>query len=164
MNKLAYWAAAILAAALLGLPAEAAGPNAPSFELRSLDGKQYASQTLIGRPTLLMFWASWCQVCQRELPKVRALQEKMKGKPLQVVTIGFADTESNIRGYVTSHTAIFTFPVLYDTGDQVATRFGVHSTPTLFLLNKKGEIEIAHRGGGLLENEEFQSVLNRLLG
>ncbi len=162
MHKLICWITVFLAAAVLGLSANAAGPPAPSFDLRSLDGKQYTSPNLAGRPTLLIFWASWCQICQGELPKVHALQERT-GKKIQVLAIGFADTEANIRSYVASHPAVFTFPVLFDSDDQVAARFGARSTPTLFLLNKKGEIEITHRGGGLLESPEFQFVLSKLL-
>ncbi|MBA3968421.1 MAG: TlpA family protein disulfide reductase [Nitrospirales bacterium] len=142
---------------------EAGGPKVPAFELRSLDGKLYSDQDLIGQPTLLMFWASWCHVCQGELPKVHGLQEQMKGKKFQILAIGFADPEANIRDYVASHPTHFNFPVLYDTGDRVASQFGVRSTPTFFLLNKKGEVVIPYRGGGLLEHPQFQATLSQLL-
>lgn len=142
---------------------QASGPKVPAFELRSLDGKTYTERHLLGQPTLLMFWASWCHVCQRELPKVQALQERLKGKPFQVLAIGFADAEANIRDYVATHPTHFNFPVLYDADDRVASRFGVRSTPTFFLLNNRGEVEIPYRGGGLVEHPEFQSILSELL-
>ncbi len=164
MKKTISFLACILGASLLGgIGADAGGPKVPPFELRSLEGKTYTEQNLIGQPTLLMFWASWCQVCQRELPKVHDLQQKMKGKRFQVLAVGFADTEANIRDYVTSHPTHFNFPVLYDTGNEVATRFGARSTPTFFLLNKNGEVEIPYRGGGFLEHPRFQATLNELL-
>ena len=146
-----------------GFQVEANAPKVPAFELRSLDGKTYTDQTLIGQPTLLMFWASWCHVCQGELPKVQHLREQMKGKPFQIFAIGFADSEANIRDYVASHPTHFSFPVLYDTGDRVASQFGVRSTPTFFLLNKHGEVVVSYRGGGWLEHPEFQATLNELL-
>lgn len=144
-------------------PGEASGPKVPAFELHALDGKTYTDQQLIGQPTLLMFWASWCHVCQGELPKVQALQEKMKGQPFRILAIGFADPEANIRDYVAAHPTHFNFPVLYDTGDRVASRFGVRSTPTFFLLNKHGEVVIPYRGGGLVDQPEFQAILSHLL-
>lgn len=152
--------------ALSLLPAvtsHASGPKVPAFELHALDGQTYTDRHLLGQPTLLMFWASWCHVCQRELPKVHALQERMKGKPFQVLAIGFADAEINIRDYVASHPSDFNFPVLYDTGDRVASRFGVRSTPTFFLLNKHGEVVVPYRGGGLVEHPEFEAILSKLL-
>lgn len=146
-----------------GSHGEASGPKVPVFELRSLDGNMYTDKNLIGQPTLLMFWASWCHVCQGEIPKVHALQEKMNEKGLQILAIGFADSEANIRDYVATHPTHFNFPVLYDTGDQVASQFGVRSTPTFFLLNKHGEVVIPYRGGGLLEHPKFQTTLSELL-
>ncbi len=164
MKKTLYVLVFIVGAGLLGgFPGQASGPKVPSFELRSLDGNTYTDQHLIGQPTLLMFWASWCQVCQHELPKLHDLQEKMKGKRFQILAIGFADTETNIRDYVTTHPTHFNFPVLYDTDNRVASRFGARSTPTFFLLNKKGEVEIPYRGGGLLEHPQFQTTLSELL-
>jgi len=164
MKKTLYVLAFIVGAGLLGgLPGQASGPQVPSFELRSLAGNTYTDQDLIGQPTLLMFWASWCHVCQGELPKVQALQEKMEGKKFQILAIGFADPEANIRDYVAAHPTHFNFPVLYDIGDRVASQFGVRSTPTFFLLNKKGEVEIPYRGGGLLEHPQFQTTLSELL-
>ena len=47
---------------------EAADSTIPSFELVTLDGEAYSDQSLEGQPTLLVFWAPWCNVCQRELP------------------------------------------------------------------------------------------------
>lgn len=145
------------------ITAESSGPKVPVFELHALDGKIYTDQHLIGQPTLLMFWASWCHVCQGEMPKVQALREAMKDKSFRILAIGFADPEANIRDYVAAHLTHFTFPVLYDTGDRVASRFGVRSTPTFFLLNKHGEVVIPYRGGGLVEQSEFLAILSKLL-
>lgn len=146
-----------------GSISQAGGQKIASFELRALDGTAYTDRQLIGQPTLLMFWASWCHVCQGELPKMQALQERMKGQPFRILSVGFADSEANIRGYVASRAAPFTFPVLYDASDRMASQLGVRSTPTFFLLNKKGEVVVAHRGGGLLDDPQFQTAVNHLL-
>ena len=146
-----------------GSISQAGGQKIAPFELRSLDGKTYTDRQLIGQPALLMFWASWCHVCQGELSKMQALQERMKGQPFRILSVGFADSEANIRGYVASRAAPFNFPVLYDSGDRMASQFGVRSTPTFFLLNKRGEIVVAHRGEGLLDDPQFQTAVNLLL-
>ncbi|WDT73783.1 MAG: TlpA disulfide reductase family protein [Candidatus Manganitrophus sp.] len=146
-----------------GVHADAGGPKVPPFELLSLDGKKYTDKDLFDKPTLLIFWASWCGTCQHELPKVRDLTEKMKGKPFQVIAIGFKDSEANIRGYVKSHPDVFNFPVLYDPNDRISTRFGAQFTPTLFLYNKKGEQVLQHFSGGFFERREFQEALQQLL-
>jgi len=145
------------------IAAEAGGPKVPPFELLSLDGKKYTDKDLLDKPTLLIFWASWCGTCKQELPKVHNLKEKLKGKPFQVIAIGFKDSEANIRNYVKSHPKVFNFPVLYDEGDRVSTRLGAQFTPTLFLLDKKGELVLHHFSGGFFERPDFQEALQRLL-
>jgi thiol-disulfide isomerase/thioredoxin len=159
-----FIAVALVALSLIGgIAADAGGPKAPSFELSSLSGKKFSEGDLAGKATLVIFWASWCGTCQMELPKAHALQARMKGKPFQVVAIGFKDEEANIRAYVRSHPEVFSFPVLYDPGDRVAGRFGARFTPTLFLLDKKGELVGSRSGPGLFEDPQFMEVLQRLI-
>jgi hypothetical protein len=87
----------------------------------------------------------------------------MKKTNFQILAIAIADTEVNVRSYVTSHPTQFNFPVLYDVGDRVAIRYGVNRVPTFFLLNEKGELELAYQGEGLLEHPQFRATLGDLL-
>ena len=143
MNKagISIIGAWVFGALLLGMQTvRAANVSAPPFELSALDGQRFTEQYLLGRPTLVVFWASWCPVCQVELPKLHALFEDAKDDGLRVLAIGFVDDEENIRNYVRTHTRSFDYPVLYDPGDRVAKRFGVLGTPTIYLINQRGEI------------------------
>lgn len=138
-------------------------PQAPHFHLLSLEGTVYTDRYLIGQPTLLIFWNSWCELCPTELPKIYALQEKMGRKRFRALAIAIGDTEANVRAYVTSHPMHFNFPVLYDFGDRVAMDYDVNRVPTFFLLNEKGELELAYQGEGFLEYPQFQPILHDLL-
>jgi peroxiredoxin len=135
---------------------------APDFSLTTLDGKTITKASLQGKPTLLMFWASWCVTCQHELPNVKALYERHKAQGLQAVAIGFQDEETNIRGYVQAHQSTFTFPAVYDTRNQVSTLFKVRGTPTFVLLDVRGSIALVHTGGGILQNPAFQRFIQAL--
>ncbi len=138
-------------------------PNLPSFSLTSLSGHTFTEKDLVGKTTLIVFWASWCGTCHEELPKIRMLQEKWAGRPFQVLAIGFRDTEQNISRYVEEHPGVFSFPVFYDKSDTVSARFGAIATPTLFLFDKEGKLVVPYRGGGLLEHPQFQKILAELL-
>jgi len=153
--------AVILSVLLLGMQAaHAAEVFAPRFDLPALDGKRYTDRYLIGKSTLVVFWASWCPVCQVELPKLHALFDAMRGRGLQVLAIGFADDPDKIRRYVRTHGEIFDFPVLYDSGDTVAKRFGVVGTPTIYLINSRGKIEYVT---WLIEDPALADKLEKLL-
>src|SRR5439155_21835140 len=89
--------------------AEAAGA-APSFELITLGGEPFSKDSLKGHPTLLVFWAPWCKVCQRELPLLSQFTSKEKPAQLGVISIGFADSRGNVEGFVKAHAEAFAFP------------------------------------------------------
>jgi peroxiredoxin len=151
----------ILSVLLLGMQAaHAAEVSVPRFDLPALDGKRYTDRCLEGKPTLMVFWASWCPVCQVELPKLHTLFEAARGRGLQVLAIGFADELDKIRHYVQSHGEIFDFPVLYDRGDAVAKRFGVIGTPTIYLIDRRGKIEYVT---WLIEDPALGDKLEKLL-
>ncbi len=138
-------------------------PGVPAFRLIAADGKEFTQKDMLGKTTLLIFWASWCGTCHQELPKLRRLQEKWADRPFQVIAIGFRDSEQNISRYVKNHPDVFSFPVFYDKGDTVSARFGAMTTPTLFLFDKEGKLVVPYRGGGLLEHPQFQKILTGLL-
>lgn len=147
---------------LAGLPGELEARTAPDFQLQTLAGEVITKDSLKGHPTLLMFWASWCQTCQKELPNLKALYEEKKLQGLQAVAIGFKDSESNIRGYVKGHPQTFSFPTAHDVNNQVSRSFGVGATPTFVLLNAQGEVILVHVGGGFLRNPSFKKFLQEI--
>ena len=60
----------------------------PDFQLQTVDGTVLSKAALKGQPTLMMFWAPWCHVCQMELPKIHDFHEAVKSHGLQVLSIG----------------------------------------------------------------------------
>ena len=82
------------------LQAAAVGTSAPAFELVTFSGETYSNVTQKGRPLLLVFWAPWCNVCQRDLPLLSEFYQRDKPAQLGVVSIGFADTRTNVERFV----------------------------------------------------------------
>jgi len=164
MKKISLLLAFLLLIALSpGTEVFAESPKAPPFAMLSFKGKRFTQNDLIGKATLVIFWASWCGTCQHELPEAQRLQETMAGKPFQIISIGFRDSEDNIRAYVREHPQVFSFPVFFDKKDRVSEAFGARETPTLFLFNKEGELVVRYRGGGMFEHPKFKETLEALL-
>jgi len=151
---------------LLGLEtgARAANPSAPAFELVTFAGESYSNDSLKGRPVLLVFWAPWCKVCQRDLPLLSEFYQRDKSTQLGVVSIGFADTRTNVERFVKERPGTFVFPSAYDEDRWVAQAFKVNATPTYVLLDAQGSIVLVHRGGGVLQNIQFREFLSTLKG
>ena len=135
----------------------------PDFQLTTLTGTQITKQELKGKPTLLMFWATWCGICRDELPDIHRLDERAKSMGLQIVAVAFADDKKTVMRYVEEHKSTFSFPATFDTNNIVATKFRVRATPTFFLLDGNGDILLMHIGGGILGDTNFRNLTRALL-
>ena len=61
-----------------------------------------------------MFWAPWYKVCQRELPLFEQFHQQKKPAQLRLLSIGFANTRTNVEAFVKAGPSIFVFPNGYD--------------------------------------------------
>jgi thiol-disulfide isomerase/thioredoxin len=143
------------------LQAAAVGTPAPAFELVTFSGETYNNHIQTGRPLLLIFWAPWCNVCQRDLPLLSEFYQRDKPPQLGVVSIGFADTRTNVERFMKEHARTFVYPTAYDEDRWVAQAFKVNATPTYVLLDR-GSVVLVHRGGGVLQNPQFRIFLQAM--
>ena len=131
------WVVICLLVGLLavGCSQRTSGPVvAPHFELKDLSGKMVSSDSLKGKPTLLVFWATWCPTCKDELPTFNTLKEK----GIQVVAIALNESPDAVRNYVAEHP--LNYPVLM-TNQQVELDFGgIRFLPTAFLIDSNWQI------------------------
>jgi thiol-disulfide isomerase/thioredoxin len=148
----------------LVVAAEAVNPETPEFEMVTLTGEALGKASLKGRPALLVFWAPWCRVCQRELPLLGQFYLHEKPAQLRIISIGFADTRGNVEAFVKARSGVFVFPTAYDEDRWVAQAFKINATPTYVLMDAQGAIVLVHRGGGVLQNVQFRKFLSRLRG
>jgi thiol-disulfide isomerase/thioredoxin len=145
----------------LPVPAASSVP-APEFQLRAFDGQTYSKNSLLGRPTLLVFWAPWCRYCQMELPILAKFYQANKPDQLQVLTVAFSDSLAHVEEYVTANPDTFIFPTAYDQENEVAQAFGVNVTPTFVVMDAQGDMILAHRGAGINQNPQYQKFLKSL--
>jgi thiol-disulfide isomerase/thioredoxin len=153
--------------ALSGSPelrAATTGSTTPAFELVTFAGESYSHESLKGQPALLVFWAPWCKVCHRDLPLVGEFYQRERPAQLRILSIGFADTRTNVAQFVKERSETFVFPSAYDEDRWVAQAFKVNATPTYVLLDAQGSIVLVHRGGGILQNVQFREFLSTLKG
>ncbi len=121
------------------------GEQAPDFTLSSLDGKEtYTLSELRGQVVYLDFWASWCGPCRRSFPEVQALHKEYKGRPFRVLAVSLDRKAADGLKFLEAQQA--GFPSVFDEGGKVATRFGVQSIPSAFVIGPDGKV--AHSAVG----------------
>jgi cytochrome c biogenesis protein CcmG/thiol:disulfide interchange protein DsbE len=95
---------------------------------------------LIGKVTLVNFFASWCTPCLAEHPFLMELSQKRK---VHVVGINYKDMKG--ASWLKKHGNPFS-RVGGDPKGRVALDWGLAGVPETFIVDKKGHIRFHHKG------------------
>ena len=127
------------------------GDIAPNFTLPTLDGSTVRLADYLGnQPILLVFWSYFCFPCQKELPGMQAVYEELGPDQLSVLSISLDGPayDEKVRPFLAKNG--ITFPTMYDNMTteffEIAEKYGVVGTPTLFLLDSLGRVRFIHLG------------------
>jgi thiol-disulfide isomerase/thioredoxin len=118
----------------------AVGATAPGAAVVTLDGRPANLADFIGRtPVVLEFWATWCPLCRRLEPAMRAAQEKYAGR-VTFVSVGVSDNQSPERQqrYVTERKLGGTF--VFDATGMAVAAYKVPHTSYVVVIDRAGEI------------------------
>ena len=127
------------------------------FELKFTDlgGKERSIKNYAGKVVLVDFWATWCGPCRAALPEVKEVYSKFHAKGFEIVGISFDSDKSKLEKFVADKE--MTWPQYYD-GKQwqnvYGQKFGINSIPTMWLVDKKGNLTDMNARGGLEEKVE----------
>jgi peroxiredoxin len=142
---------------LLGTVAAAAeGPSAPDFALASTSGSNYRLSEYRGEVVALVFWASWCGDCRRELERFERLRRTYGNVGLVVLGVNL-DHEPG-RAAALADAAGIGYPVLIDAGMDVSKTYRADDLPLIVLIDRHGAIRARH--SALDEREERGLLVN----
>jgi len=152
LRALGITAAVVAAVALLSLfglksdRSAVSGRPAPALPRERIAGAPATLSSLLadagGRPSLVIFWASWCGPCAKEAPALeRFAQGAGRGR---MVGVDWSDALSGARAFVRRYS--WTFPVLRDGEGLVGNSYRMTVLPTTFVLDGSGRIRATLRG------------------
>jgi len=89
---------------------------------------------------LVDFWATWCGPCMKELPNVKSTYEKLHGKGFEIVGISFDQDKEKLETVLEREK--MTWPQHFESGGQnkFGQEFGISGIPTMWLVDKKGNL------------------------
>ena len=109
-----------------------------ALRLDDIDGNPVVREDFRGRVTLVNFWASWCPPCVEEIPSLNRLQQKMAGRPFELISINYAQEAETVAEFM--RRVRVDFPVLLDRDGAYARRWNVISYPSTFVIDRDGNI------------------------
>jgi len=144
------------------LKANPRNTKAPELILNDLAGKKHQLTQYRGQVVLVNFWATWCPPCRAEMPSIWRLQQKLKGRPFQVITVNLGETRETIAAFLPEQMQR-DFVSLIDSDSTSLGRWKVTALPATYLIDRQGRI--AYSIYGAVEWDKPTSVdrVNRLL-
>ena len=155
--------AVISAAPPLRLSAQvgiALGSPAPVVTVNDLNGKPYDFSSFIGKkPALIQFWATWCELCERLDPKVRAAAAKY-GAEVEFlgVNVTVNQKQDRVQRWIEEHKPAFR--TLWDNRGVAVRAYDVPSTSFIAIVDAKGRI--AYTGVGA--EQDIEGALRKAVG
>jgi cytochrome c biogenesis protein CcmG/thiol:disulfide interchange protein DsbE len=120
------------------------GKPAPPIELLDLDGVPISLAALAGRPTVVNFWASWCEPCKAEFPLLVAAVAAHHDDGLAVLGVIHQDQPDAARRFADDAGA--TWPQLVDPGDAVYDAYRVPGPPLTAFIDRDGIVRAVSYG------------------
>lgn len=145
-----------LASGLEGKPAPALTLSDPSGNERNL------AELSAGRPTVVLFWASWCPYCKALMPHLQSVLDEFGSDRVEVVAVNlWEEGPDDWRADFVS--AGYDFRVLL-AGDEIAKNWGVKGTPGLFLIDTRGRVVFDRNARSFEPSRRDRALLEGTLG
>lgn len=131
-----------------------------AFELKDMVGETNAVR-FDDKPSVLLFFTSWCPYCNQDAPEVVKLHQEFKDKiNLYGINVIARDDKEEVEKYITKHN--IEYPVLLDEGSELYNKLGAQGFPSMFFVNRDGTVvnEIIGSADPVVIAEQFLSLLN----
>jgi thiol-disulfide isomerase/thioredoxin len=128
-------------------------PTQLRFIAKTLGGRDFHGQSLLGKPAVLWFWAPWCPTCRSEAPMVG--QVAASHPDVTFVGVAGLGQVRAMEGFVDKY-SLRGFTQLADTDGTVWAKFDITQQPAFAFIQPDGSIEVVT--GQLSEPELIRRV------
>lgn len=169
-----------LAAIMLAAPAHAFEPTAnglfsqrvisivdevpaPETTLDKPGGDRDSLVEYKGRVAVVTLWATWCHVCETEMPIVDALAGEIGGDSIVFLPVSVDETPAlaKVEKHYKTH-GFKNLPILVDRHHALSGRVGLRGTPTTIIVDKFSQVVAAFEGLAPWNDAETKAYLDAL--
>lgn len=116
-----------------------AGMDSPDFEYKDINDRIVSLKDFRGKYVYIDVWATWCTPCRGELPDLKELEEKMKGKKICFLSIS-CDKDIEKWKKMVKEEELGGIHVNTGGDQKFMKAYGIKGIPRFILLDKKGKI------------------------
>ncbi|NWL88022.1 hypothetical protein DMN77_10520 [Paenibacillus sp. 79R4] len=120
---------------------------APDFELRDLDGNTVRLSDYRGKTVVLNFWATWCRVCQAEMPHLEKFYRDQQDRNVVLLSVNATSQERSdeLVGKYANQEGL-SFPIVLDESGEVLRDYAVTAYPTTYIIDPSGTLRNQYLG------------------
>lgn len=132
-------------------------PLMPEVSFTDIDGGEHQLADYKGKPILMIFWATDCPGCIKEMPELIALHDEYANQGLTMLSVAMPhDNPEHIK--TMRKQKGLPYLITWDETGKISEAFdNVRVTPTHFLISPEGEIVM--RKIGVLKTEQLKQKL-----
>lgn len=136
---------------------------APETVLDQPDGRRSSLVDYKGKVSVVTLWATWCHVCEIEMPIVDRLAGENANDAIAYlpVSVDEAPAVDLVSRHYKSH-GFKNLPILIDRHHALAGRVGLRGTPTTIIVDKFSQVVAAFEGQAPWQEAETLAYLNAL--
>ncbi|WP_375331014.1 TlpA family protein disulfide reductase [Candidatus Tisiphia endosymbiont of Oplodontha viridula] len=122
-------------------------------------GEKYSLDNFEGKTILLVFWATWCASCIKEMPDLDVLQKDFRKLPFAIIPVSqdYQGIEI-IQKYYKDYDIRY-LPIYHDFKNQLFKAFSIVGLPTAILINPDGKMLVSFVGTINWYDEEIRNII-----
>lgn len=132
---------------------------APKVDTELIGGKLLTAKELEGKVVLVVFWATWCPACAKELPQLQRLYDAAHDKGLEILALS-VDPKAEDAAVFWKEKG-YTFPLGMRAGIVRQAWGTVRYTPQLILVDREGIVRMKFVGA--MKYEQLEAEVMPLL-
>jgi len=129
-------------------------PAAPNFTLTDAHSNSFQLSDYKGKAVIIIFWATWCPYCAKIMPALEDYYQSYNKEGLEIIAVDINDDGDPV-AHMKSRGFHYRLGL---NGDALAEQWQVTGTPTLFFINRSGEIIAMNR-----ISDPHSTVIKRLV-
>lgn len=144
-------------------------PEHPQLAVRTIDGEKFTLSTKNNKVVLVVFWASWCVECRKELQALSELYPAYKNKGFELIGINIDDENERAKVIKIAKNLSFQSAILIDGISEESefkwlNDFGAqYAIPTNYFIDKTGKLRMDLSSEGVASREDFAKTIDQLL-